>query len=436
VQGLDLNLASRPFKNDTLPWSAFALALTALVSMTVWNVQAYVGNASKRAEIEAKKADLTREMQELERRDREAQSRIDDFDLPLLAARAAKANEVIRWKSFSWTLLFNRLKEVQPWDVQMTTIRPVFEVTSAESRRAGEEEEAGGEDFDRVPVSVEGVAKTLQDFLEFERRLIDDPHFERVEPESTARDDNTGETVFRLRFLYDPRITADEGEAQAAAGAVAEAGPAAPPDDTRREAGPERAAGASGTDVADAALGTVAGEGEALRGAEAPPAAAADPTREVDAADAIPRPQATGPAAAAPAAAAAETADDSRGSRRNRKGARTPRSQRGAVEPSAPVAPVASGQADPEGTGGGGEVPDAWEQAGVAEAGADDGSGNPGVEASAEASVEPGEEASAEAGVEPSGDDSSEDVAQDPGAEDSASSDADAAPVEPGEGGD
>jgi hypothetical protein len=43
-----------------------------------------------------------------------------------LTIGADKANEVIGWKSFSWTRLFNLLEEVLPHEVQMVSIRPVF----------------------------------------------------------------------------------------------------------------------------------------------------------------------------------------------------------------------------------------------------------------------------------------------------------------------
>jgi hypothetical protein len=41
MQALELNLASRPFKNNTLPWVGLSLALALLVGVTVWNVRSY-----------------------------------------------------------------------------------------------------------------------------------------------------------------------------------------------------------------------------------------------------------------------------------------------------------------------------------------------------------------------------------------------------------
>ena len=44
--------------------------------------------------------------------------------------------------------------------------------------------------------------------------LILDPHFDRVEPEGQEIDDTTKEIVFRLRFLYDPGVGAEEPSAE------------------------------------------------------------------------------------------------------------------------------------------------------------------------------------------------------------------------------
>lgn len=207
MQTVDLNLATRPFKNDTLLWVSLFVAAGLLGSLSWWNVTTWREHRRLLDDLRESQVSIGERFTALDRRDLEALRRVDAVDLPVLVARADKANEVIRWKSFSWTRLFNLLQEIQPWDVQMTSIRPVFRG----DRRAARNEL---EDLEQVPVSVEGTAKTLKDFLAFERALIFDPHFDRVEPDNTATDDNSGETIFRVRFLYDPRV-GDEAEVPA-----------------------------------------------------------------------------------------------------------------------------------------------------------------------------------------------------------------------------
>jgi hypothetical protein len=241
VQVIELNLATRPFKNDTLLWvgSIVAVALAGFVSW--YNVNNWQQHRAWLSDVEERQVSLDQRFAELERRDDAALRRIDKVNLPALTTRASKANEVIRWKSFSWTRLFNQLQEVQPWNVQMTSIHPVFRGDARAARN-------DIEDLDQVPVSVEGTAKTLKDFLEFERALIFDPHFDRIDPGNIATDDNSRETIFRVRFLYDPRI---EVAVEAPAEDEAEAEGAVPPDEgTRADAAATVAEAETGGDAA------------------------------------------------------------------------------------------------------------------------------------------------------------------------------------------
>lgn len=237
MQALELNLATRPFKNNAPLWLGLVGSVIALGAFTVFNLMTYGEYTSKMADLSERIGQVEAKRGELERREREAQRAIEGLDLDALTAKTIKANEVIRWKAFSWTRLFNLLQSVQPHSVQMTAIRPIFRADAdADGRQTVVSPEI-------VPVSVEGTARGLLDFLAFERALIDDPHFARPEPENTDTDEQTRETVFRLRFWYDPRV----------------------PLDGREELSAE-AEEAAGEPVVDAAMG----EAEGVRAAAAP----------------------------------------------------------------------------------------------------------------------------------------------------------------------
>jgi hypothetical protein len=284
VQPVDLNLATRPFKNDTLPWVGFLVGLLVLGYVTWWNVVAFAENRTLLAEHEESQSHLLERMDELERRKSEAVRRIDGYDLDLIAVKSDKANEVIRWKAFSWTRLFNLLEEVVPHNVQMTSIHPAFGGGPGGGRDPLTDPEL-------VIVAVEGVGKTLNDFLEFERTLIRSPHFDRPEPERHTVDENTKEVVFRLRFVYDPRVPiggepgAPEGVeqapvatgpalvAEASAGTLAR--PALEPTAGVIEPAPE---GFPAEPVGDAPLATDRLEPIVRAPAEPAPSAAATPT--------------------------------------------------------------------------------------------------------------------------------------------------------------
>ncbi|MCP3979540.1 MAG: hypothetical protein GY716_09450 [bacterium] len=198
MQRLDLNLAGRPFKNNTVLWVGYGLALTLLVLYTAWNVSNFRKHKSLLAELTATVDSIDTQRRDLQLRERAAIAGVDGYDIDSLAVQADKANEVIAWKAFSWTRLFNLLEEHQPWEVRMNSIRPLFQ-----GRRG-----SAAQQFERpdgtVPVIVEGTAKTYRAFTEFESVLQEHTQFARVEP-GTLKRLETGELLFDLKFLYLPQ---------------------------------------------------------------------------------------------------------------------------------------------------------------------------------------------------------------------------------------
>ncbi len=206
MQALDLNLASRPFRNNTLIWLGYGVAVVLLTAFSVWNVNAYRANGEQLTELRDKVSKINGRMQELARREQRARSAAGGFDLANLTVQTAKANDVIEWKAFSWTQLFNLLEQIQPYDVKMLSIRPVFYAAERRAVQDGIPEGA-------VPVRVQGIARDLLTFLELERSLLADPHFDRVEPEGNSLL-KTGETQFELKFLYYPDKSATHEESE------------------------------------------------------------------------------------------------------------------------------------------------------------------------------------------------------------------------------
>ena len=226
MRALDLNLASRPFRNNVPFWCAHVALATAVLVFAYWNVRTY---GAAKADVEAIQADIgsvERQLTELEKRDVEAQRAAKEFDLKILKFQADQANEIILRRGLSWTKLFNELEKVVPYEVKMTAIRPMY----------GTREEARGAGFEgTVPISVEGVAQSLPAFLELERALIMDPHYGSVEPMRTETKPGANEVEFELTFLYDPngRLRGDRPQLPHvldAARKAAEEGGEAPPD--------------------------------------------------------------------------------------------------------------------------------------------------------------------------------------------------------------
>jgi len=216
---LDLNLASRPIRNNTLLWVAHAAIAVVILGGTSWNVTAYVRHGRDLQVLNAERDSFESRMSDLQRRENAARRGIAKHDLNDLNLRASKASDVIERKALSWTRLFNRMEEVLPYEVRMVTIRPVFSFGRREQQ--GRDTHPAGS----IPVSVEGTAKTLEAFFEFERALIHDPHFNQIEPHRFHRGE-ASEVVFEMRFLYFPDAETHEPsvpeQEQAASQAVAD----------------------------------------------------------------------------------------------------------------------------------------------------------------------------------------------------------------------
>jgi hypothetical protein len=199
-RALELNLASRPFRNNVPIWVAHALIAAALLGYTAWNVRTFLDASRKVAAIEADLGSTERQLADLDKRDQTALAAIKVFDPKTIDDQAAKANDIIQRRGFSWTRLFNLFEKIVPYEVRMTAIRPVYGTREAAVRSRGTK---GGFEG-TVPIDVEGVAQSLEAFLELERALIVDTHFAEVEPVRTESQPGNPEVSFQLHFLYDP----------------------------------------------------------------------------------------------------------------------------------------------------------------------------------------------------------------------------------------
>ncbi len=198
MRGLELNLASRPFRNNTPIWIAHGALFAAVVLFSAWNAHTAVDASRKLAALQSDMGSVDRQLADLSKRDDEAAKGARAFDLKTLQVQADKANDIILRRGLSWTRLFNTLERVVPYEVHMTQIRPIYGTGQAATVAKGAVFEG------TVPVDIEGVAQSFESFLELERSLIVDPHFANVEPMRSDNPPGSQEVKFQLRFLYDP----------------------------------------------------------------------------------------------------------------------------------------------------------------------------------------------------------------------------------------
>jgi hypothetical protein len=239
MQPLDVNLSSHPFRNNMLLWMAHAAACALLLAFSAWNVNAFLRESRSLGALREQVVQIERRATDLDLREKRAEGGVARHDLKDLSLQAATANEVIEMKGLSWTRLFNLLERVVPYEVKTVAIRPTFGSSTRGGPDTGLPEGA-------VPVEIQGTAQSLEAFLEFERALLMNAHFDRVEPERSDVVEG-GEIVFQAGFLYFPEGRTTQKEIPdlphvlaAAAGDSAPAEEAAPP--AGGGGGPEAAA--------------------------------------------------------------------------------------------------------------------------------------------------------------------------------------------------
>ena len=199
MRTLELNLASRPFRNNVPIWTAHGVLLAGVVAFSAWNLRAALDASAKLDALQADLGSVERRLADLDRREDDAIKGARVFDPKTMQIQADKANDIILRRGLSWTRLFNTLEHVVPYEVRMTTVRPIYGTRQAGSGGSRDAVFEG-----TVPVDIEGNAQSFESFLELERSLIVDPHFANVEPVRYETPPGSSEVTFQLRFLYDP----------------------------------------------------------------------------------------------------------------------------------------------------------------------------------------------------------------------------------------
>ncbi len=180
----------------------------------------YRGHLRLSRDLATEAGSFEQQRRELEGRAERARAAIAQYDVPALHIQAAKANEIIDWKAFSWTRLFNMMERIQPGAVRMNGVRPVFHGVEPGSARRG-----SGRGASRVGRGDRAHARRHSSTSSRRCRTI------RSAASSSRRDltrADSGEIVFQLRFHY--RSEPEAAEAKGAAKAAAKrAKPAADP---------------------------------------------------------------------------------------------------------------------------------------------------------------------------------------------------------------
>jgi type IV pilus assembly protein PilN len=156
-----LNLASRPFRNERVPATLFALGTLAVLALTGWQaLEARRLLASERRSFAQRllvaKQDLIDLRAEASVRSerRVGRKRIEEFEM---------VRDVVSQRSFSWTELLARLETVLPAGVRLISINPGFEEG-------------------RATLELQALARSIEEGFEFAAALQRADGFDNVRP--------------------------------------------------------------------------------------------------------------------------------------------------------------------------------------------------------------------------------------------------------------
>lgn len=198
-----LNLAHRPFVNgrpvvrvSMALWVVGALLLLGNVSL----FQRYLeGSKTKRAELDARSAEIDREKEAAAR----VEEKIQTLDLAQQNQQVAYLNRKIRERTFSWSELFDRMSSVLPQEVRLERLAPRGVTAEREPQR---QELLAADDASRaITLSITGESKNDEALRLLQDRLYEDPSFDYPNVSREAREEDTGLIRFDLMVGYRPQ---------------------------------------------------------------------------------------------------------------------------------------------------------------------------------------------------------------------------------------
>jgi Tfp pilus assembly protein PilN len=187
------NLASRPFRNETLPALLLAAGWVLLLAGSLVHALAV------RRLLPASTSARHQEVADLERRLARLDTRAESFRLDVPEATLLDwsfVKDLVDRRAFSWTRLLYDLGRALPPGVRVMSVAPDAE-------------------DDRLIVELSAFLRAPQDGLDMVRRLEDSDEFSDVTPLSTSEMGDGRE--MRLRMRYAPARTSPSPAAHEAA---------------------------------------------------------------------------------------------------------------------------------------------------------------------------------------------------------------------------
>ncbi len=208
-----LNLSRRPFVNGR-PVTRIALLLWLLGGLLLLgNVFVYMSYVSGTGEKRQKLAQVEQQKEKAQREIQQLNDRFANLNLAGQNEQVDFLNEKIDERTFSWSLLLDRMSRLLPQDVRLTRMTPhgVVDTQSDRRRRGGAPPPRKKPQDGQVTLAINGEAKDDESLLRFVDNLFADPAF--VEPnllqetKQESKEENKNVIKFDLRVGYLPKAT-------------------------------------------------------------------------------------------------------------------------------------------------------------------------------------------------------------------------------------
>ena len=214
-RGDALNLARRSFVNTRpvariaiLLWLLSGLLLAANVTL-FWGY--FSGSTEQRARLNGVQDEIARGKQEIARLDEQ----VGQLDLASQNELVLFLNGKIAERTFSWSLLFDRVAETLPPAVRLTRLTPVGVVDESSNRRGFRRRRvgsrggrSGGSPAEGVVLTIGGEAKNDEALSQFVDNLFEHPAFSEPNLTRETREES-GDIVFDLQVGYLPGASGD-----------------------------------------------------------------------------------------------------------------------------------------------------------------------------------------------------------------------------------
>jgi hypothetical protein len=118
------NLATRPFYNDRLVRVVLVAVLASAAAWTAVNVATVVSLSQQGAMLAERVRSEDRAATAARAETQRLRGSLNAAEIATASRAATEANQLIAQRTFSWTMLFNRVEATLPADVRLTHVQP------------------------------------------------------------------------------------------------------------------------------------------------------------------------------------------------------------------------------------------------------------------------------------------------------------------------